>query len=246
MSAATIGTGAVILTANADKLLTGLDKAKSATNKWADNTEHQAITAAHAIESAQQGAFKRLAVKGLTGANYSGGVDYLRQEKEMKDAEEGAKKAAKASEDRAKKLKLLLLGAAALGVYAVKKTLERFAEIGDRAQRYSNVSPTMGAGVQRTQTAMDRWSGALDEFLFRIADELNPYLEKAASVLEVIGRVGAEVFGEAVNLIGEVVTSIAQWVDETFGLATATTSAGTRRSQCCAPSEPAWRMCGTR
>lgn len=193
MSAATIGQGAVVLTANADRLLSGLDRARTATNKWAGDVGKGAGKAAKA-GGGGGGLFGGLMFGG--GAIGAGGP----------------------------------AGLALAAVGALGKPLEKFVEhlasVRERAQKYMNVGAPMSGGIERAAGAFDRISGAYDEFLFRVAGKLAPYLEKAADVLERVGFVGAEVFGEMVDLIAEVVTSIAQWVDETFGLATATTSAG--------------------
>ena len=50
-----IGTGAVVLTANADQLLTGLNKAQRATEKWAGATTKKANKAADAAGGGGQG-----------------------------------------------------------------------------------------------------------------------------------------------------------------------------------------------
>lgn len=177
----TIGTGAVVLTASADQLLSGLDKARGATEKWAANTTKKATKAAG--PGAEKGG---LLGKLLFGA---GGVAAG-----------------------------LLMGAGAF------KAANMLASVGERAQNYGNISNDRYMKIDRAQKAINRIGAVWDDFLFKVAESLGPVLEKVASVLEVVGFVGGEAFGEIVNLIGDVVTSISKWIDSTFGLATATTS----------------------
>jgi hypothetical protein len=55
MASNTIGTGAVVLTANADGLLAGLNKAQSVTEKWAGNTARKMNKAAQAATAGKGG-----------------------------------------------------------------------------------------------------------------------------------------------------------------------------------------------
>lgn len=222
----TIGTGAVVLTANADNLLAGLDKAYRATDKWA---------------SANRKAYDSLVSGGAKLSGYMDDVDY------SKGIGPGKKGGPLSGLFGGASIGGGMLGAAGLpglalagvgaGLTAITKSLEvgvelagafvdRLSQVGERAKLYSNIDPFKQEGIDRTTAAFDRIGAAIDDFFFSAAGDLAPMLEKIADVVEVIGFVGAEAFGELVDVVGDVITSIAQWVDELTGLSTASTSAG--------------------
>ncbi len=244
MSAATIGQGAVLLTANADAMLSGLDRARDGVEDWASVTSRVAHKAERAIDgvtdaenraahaaSGMKGKYDPTVnyTKGVTGGK-GGGIGGPFGKLAGGLAVGGALVAGTGGAGAALAAVGLGISAVSAGLdlasHAAEKFFDKLSDVGELAKKYGNLSPELEAGSERAQNAIDRMSAAGDEFVIRVAEKLAPYLEKAASVLEVVGFVGAEVFGEILDAVGEVVTSIAQWVDETFGLATATTSAG--------------------
>jgi hypothetical protein len=97
---------------------------------------------------------------------------------------------------------------------------------GETAAKYANVPPDLAQGVTRANVAMQRIDTAWDEFVLRVAAGLGPFIERAASVLEVIGFTGGHAFVAIAEAIGDGITRLAQWVDGIFGWQTATASAG--------------------
>ena len=263
MSTTTIGTGAVVLTANADKLLTGLDRATEKVGDWSSKlnaritnglTQNPVTRALFGLPEYDAESGKYLGrVGGLLGrlqallSNGERGHGRINRwlfgihEHDAKTGEYLGRVGGLAN-----KLKKLLTPKAggllrgfvfgagaglALSAFAaagkgVEKFAERFTEVKERAQQYGGIDTDRYQRIERAQDALDRISAAFDDFVFRSAERLAPFLEKFAAAFEVISFVGSEVFDRLADWVSEFVTWIARGIDETFGWATATTSAG--------------------
>ncbi|HEY1191932.1 MAG TPA: hypothetical protein VGE74_30155, partial [Gemmata sp.] len=219
-----IGTGAVILTANADRLLAGLDRAENATAKWARDTSRVVDGIS---EKANRRAYEALVGKGAQLGKYLADVDYTKPMKEAKDkADEGAGKGGLMGK--------LLFGAGvgvalagvALVAHALGKLVERLAEVGERAKQYGNIDAGRLARIDRFQTGFDRISAAADDLVFRVAERLGPTIERVATVLEVTGFAIGEVFGAIAEEIEDGAAALTKWLSAIVGTDMETKSLG--------------------
>lgn len=189
-----IGTGAVVLTANADALLTGLDKAKRHTEKFAASTSRK-LGAKGAAGAAPGGGPN---IGGFGGGVFVGGIG-------------GA-------------IAGVALKGATLLAHALGKIPEILSDMRERAERYANVSLVRNAAIDRAASAVDRIDSAWDDAVLTVGAALAPALERIASIVEVIGFVAASAIGEFIDSMSEAVTQALLWLDATLNLGAASES----------------------
>lgn len=199
----TIGTGAVVLTANADQLVSGLDKAQKATDKWAKDTSKSASKYADVSEKKNRAAYDRLIASGKKLAEYMPDVDYVRSYK-IPDA----KGKGSGSGKKGGAVGALLFGAGVgvvlAGLGLVDSALNRIANVGEKAKEYGNISLDRNLAIDRAQKGFDRITAAVDDFFFVVAEKVAPAIEKIATIVEVVVFTGAEGFKALADSIGSV------------------------------------------
>lgn len=225
-----IGTGAVVLTANADQLLTGLDKGGAAIDKWASRAGRAADKVSDAMNRRAHETRRR--TEGLKG-EYSADVDYS---KAMGGPKGKGKGKGKEGEKGGGLFGAALAGGAAglamaalTGVgKAVGHLIEKFATLNETAAKYGNIDVGRTMRIDGAQKAVDRMTAAGDDFLLRVGEQLGPTLEKIATIVEVVGHVGAEAFASIVDGIGEAIDELLKWLGEIVGAGALTETVGDR------------------
>lgn len=149
MAGNVIGTGAVVLSASADELLTGLNKAEKATSQWAANTTKKA----NAVADANRKAYDSLVAKGHKLADYRPDVDYS---KRMGDASKG--KGQDGGKGGGALGALSAGGVAGIAAGATMKGLELFAGLPEMLKSLREVSG------QREGGPLDRMIASVETF----------------------------------------------------------------------------------
>lgn len=186
-----IGTGAVVLTANADRLVDGLAKAEAKAVGWAGRVGGKVGGLLGKVKGLFGGAKGGGGEGGAAGGGLLGGLLF--------GTGIGAGVA-------------VALGGLAAVKGGADKVIDSLANIGEVAKKYQNVGTDRRAGVDRAARGMDRIAAVFDEFMLNAAVKLAPAIEMVAAVLERIGAVASTVFGDVVDEIEKVGAGFGLWV----------------------------------